>query len=180
MRTLHPALIARCHLPSPLGPMLAVATERGIAGLWFDGQKHHPGPLAVADDPAQRWLVRLRDALAAYWASDAGGEPLDTPARLDLPLDLHGTPFQRTVWRALMQVGRGRTTSYGELAQAAGFGPAVRAVAGAVGRNPVSIVVPCHRVIGRDGTLTGYAGGLQRKEALLRLERRALTEPVPA
>ena len=94
-----------------------------------------------------------------------------TRQAFDLPLDLSGgTPFQQAVWRALLAIPSGATTSYGALARALGSPTAVRAVGAAVGRNPISIVVPCHRVLGAGGALTGYAGGLARKQALLRLE----------
>jgi len=91
----------------------------------------------------------------------------------DLPLDLLGTPFQRSVWQALLRIPAGRTCSYGELAHAIGKPAAARAVGAAVGRNPVSLVVPCHRVLGAGGALTGYAGGVERKRALLELEAQA-------
>ena len=87
-----------------------------------------------------------------------------------MPLDAQGTPFQQAVWRALLAIPSGATTSYGALARALGSPTAVRAVGAAVGRNPLSVVVPCHRVLGADGSLTGYAGGLDRKTALLTLE----------
>jgi methylated-DNA-[protein]-cysteine S-methyltransferase len=154
-------LMAQARFESPLGPLTAAVTARGVAGLWFDGQRHHPGVLDAPVDPDHPLLARLRVALDAYWA----GEPLP-----ELPLDLHGTPFQLAVWRALQHVDRGRTSTYSQIAQGCGEPSAVRATGAAIGRNPVSIVVPCHRVIGRDGSLTGYAGGLARKQALLRLE----------
>ena len=87
-----------------------------------------------------------------------------------MPVDLHGTPFQRAVWQALLQIAPGETTTYAEIARAAGSPRGVRAAGVAIGRNPVSIIVPCHRVIGHDGGLTGYSGGLHRKEALLQFE----------
>jgi methylated-DNA-[protein]-cysteine S-methyltransferase len=87
-----------------------------------------------------------------------------------LPLDLHGTAFQQSVWRALCAIEAGATQSYAAVARSVGSPQAVRAVGAAVGRNPVSVIVPCHRVVGTDGSLTGYAGGLERKRALLALE----------
>jgi methylated-DNA-[protein]-cysteine S-methyltransferase len=157
---------AYSRFPSPLGPMLAAATPQGLCGLWFDGQRHQP---TIADratwSPAPQHPLLLQTAafMAAYFA---GGT-----ARCSLPLDLAGgTPFQQAVWQALLQIPHGATTSYGALSQSLGRPSAVRAVAGAVGRNPVSVLVPCHRVLGRDGSLTGYAGGLERKTALLQLE----------
>ena len=109
-------------------------------------------------------MLRKADAqLDEYFAG--------TRTRFDLPLDLQGgTAFQQSVWQALLAIPRGGTTSYGALSQRIGQAAAVRAVGAAVGRNPLSIVVPCHRVLGADGSLTGYAGGLERKSALLQLE----------
>ncbi|EHR71347.1 O-6-methylguanine DNA methyltransferase [Burkholderiales bacterium JOSHI_001] len=160
----HPyPLVAQCRLNTPLGPMTAAATAAGLAGLWFDGQKHHPGPLDAPQQPQQRWLQAARHTLDRWFE----GQDLDAAA---LALDLHGTAFQRSVWQALLRIPRGSTCSYGTLAQAVGRAAAVRAAAAAVGRNPVSVLVPCHRVLGADGSLTGYAGGLARKQALLALE----------
>ncbi len=157
----HPDLIAQARLSTPLGMMTAAATSDGLAGLWFDGDTHHPGPLDAPTDPSQRWIAAAATALAAYFE----GKPVEP-----VPLDLHGTPFQRAVWQALRELRPGTTTTYSAIAQRIGAPSAVRAVGAAIGRNPVSILVPCHRVLGRDGSLTGYAGGLDRKRALLRLE----------
>jgi methylated-DNA-[protein]-cysteine S-methyltransferase len=140
--------------------MTAAASEHGLAGLWVDGQQHHPRPLPAPTEPEQRWLRVAAQALAAYFER---GE-----WRLDLPLDLSaGTPFQQAVWQALLALPPGRTSTYGAIAQQAGRPAAVRAAGAAVGRNPVSVLVPCHRVLGQGGALTGYAGGLDRKRALL-------------
>jgi methylated-DNA-[protein]-cysteine S-methyltransferase len=138
-----------------------------LAGVWFEGQKHHPGAIdapELADDPL---LSRAAAQLEAYFAG--------TSDTFDVPLDLHGTEFQRAVWKALIAIPPTGTSSYGKLAKALGSPTAVRAIGGAVGRNPVSVIVPCHRVLGSDGSLTGYAGGVDRKRALLMLERVALT-----
>lgn len=159
--TVHPHLVAQARLATPLGPMTAAATAQGLAGLWFDGQAHHPGALTVLHEPGQPWLHAAQAALDAYFA----GRKMALP-----PLDLHGTPFQRAVWQALLAIAPGRTPSYGALAQALQRPAAVRAVGAAVGRNPVSVLVPCHRVVGANGALTGYAGGLDRKRALLALD----------
>ena len=165
-------IVATARAETPLGPVTLAATARGLAGLWFDAQKHHPGPLAPATgDAAARAradavLAEARRQLADWFAGIRPG--------FDLPLDAAGTPFQQAVWRALSALPPGRTCSYGELAAAAGHPGAVRAVAAAIGRNPLSLVVPCHRVVGRDGALTGYAGGLDRKRALLVLEAGAV------
>lgn len=157
-----PQVVAQARLDSPLGPLTAAATERGLAGLWFDGQTHHPGELTAPVNAAHPWLAQAARQLARYWEGDA--------LAFELPLDLHGTPFQQAVWRALLAIGRGATCSYRDIAARAGNATAVRAAGAAVGRNPVSIIVPCHRVLGHDGSLTGYAGGLPRKRALLALE----------
>ena len=161
--SLHPALIAQARLATPLGEMTAAASATGLAGLWFDDQAHHPGPLAAPVDPGQRWLVAAAAALAAYFDGATTLPP-------GLPLDLHGTPFQQAVWRALQALPCGSTATYADIARAAGSSAAVRAAGAAIGRNPVSILVPCHRVIGHNGSLTGYAGGLHRKQDLLRRE----------
>ncbi len=147
---------------SPLGPLLLARTARGLAGAWFEGQRHHP-PLLTArrrdDDPL---LERAAAQLQAYFDG--------TAQRFDVPLDLQGTAFQQAVWAALLAIEPGTTRSYAAIARAIGRPVAVRAVGSAVGRNPVSILVPCHRVVGSDGALTGYAGGIDRKVALLALE----------
>ena len=159
----HPCLTAQCTLQSPLGPLLATATEQGLAGLYFDAQAHHPGATSVPENPSHRVLQAAAQALAAYFDGEA--EPLRRVA-----LDLHGTAFQHAVWRALQTLARGATSTYGQIAAQAGAPAAVRAAGAAIGRNPVGILVPCHRVLGRGGSLTGYAGGLHRKQALLQLE----------
>lgn len=147
----------------PLGPMILAATPRGLSGIWFDGQRHAPDTSIWRRTDAAQVLTRAVDQLSAYFAGRR--------TAFDLPLDLQGgTPFQQRVWQALLGIAPGGTTSYGALSERIGSPAAVRAVGAAVGRNPVSIVVPCHRVIGRDGSLTGYAGGLNRKTALLTLE----------
>jgi methylated-DNA-[protein]-cysteine S-methyltransferase len=110
-------------------------------------------------------LRRAAAELAAYFA----GERLE----FDLPLEPAGTPFQRDIWRAIASVRRGETIAYRELAARAGRPASVRAAGAATGRNPLSIIIPCHRIVGADGALTGYAGGLARKRALLALERGA-------
>jgi methylated-DNA-[protein]-cysteine S-methyltransferase len=167
-------LQAQTRWTSPLGGMLLARTADGLAGLWFDGQKDHPGALAAPERPDDSLLRRTIDQLRRYFDAGGGQRPGAAEAQpFDLPLDLHGTAFQRAVWQALCRIAPGQTCSYGDIAQAVGSPRAVRAVGAAVGRNPVSVIVPCHRVIGRDGSLTGYAGGLERKQALLRLEGRA-------
>ncbi len=144
---------------SPLGPLTLVGGPAGLSALRFPGDGE---PLAAA----ARAPAPLADAVRQLDAYFARGL-----ARFDLELDLGGTPFQRSVWDALQAIPRGSTTTYGALARELGRPAAVRAVAAAVGRTPVPIVVPCHRVLGSDGSLTGYRGGLERKQALLELER---------
>lgn len=156
--------LAQARVDTPLGPVTLAATAQGLAGLWFDGQKYHPGPLDAPVDAAQRWIAQAATELARYW---------DVPMRrFTVALDPQGSAFQRAVWQALRGIGAGHTTSYGVLAARLGRPTAARAVAAAVGRNPISIIVPCHRVLGHDGRLTGYAGGLDRKAALLAIESR--------
>ena len=155
------------HYPSPLGRIVLAASHTGLAGLWFDGQQHFPTRLDALPLVAASSHPVMHEAtaqLAAYFAGER--------SEFDLPLDLSGgTAFQQSVWQALLAIDAGDTASYSEVAARIGNPAAVRAVGAAIGRNPVSIVVPCHRVIGSGGALTGYAGGLARKTALLQLER---------
>ena len=151
-------------IASPLGPLLLARTEAGLAGAWFEGAEAPSG----AD---RRAGARRRSAAAARRAP---ARAPTSPATLRRASTSRSTcrapPFQRAVWQALLAIDAGTTRSYGDIARELGKPVAVRAVGAAVGRNPVSIIVPCHRVIGSDGSLTGYAGGLDRKTALLRLE----------
>ena len=159
----HPSTVQARH-ESPLGPMIVAATDLGLAGLWFEGQRHLPDTSTWPEAPTHPVLLEAVAQLRDYFAGRR--------TQFELPLDLHGgTAFQQSVWQALLAIPAGGTTSYGDIGQRVGRPSAVRAVGAAVGRNPVSIVVPCHRVVGRDGSLTGYAGGLERKSALLELER---------
>lgn len=163
MNTRHITLQRR--IQTPLGPLTAARSAAGLSGLWFDGQKHHPGDLGVPEDDGRDPVLSATEAaLAAYFA----GRPFTLP-----PLDPAGTAFQRDVWRALLAIEAGAADTYGRLAERLGRAQAARALGAAVGRNPISILIPCHRVIGADGSLTGYAGGLDRKRALLALEGRA-------
>jgi methylated-DNA-[protein]-cysteine S-methyltransferase len=146
-----------------LGDMLIAATDNGIAGIWFAGQRHGPDITGWCEDPEHPQLREAARQLGEYFAG--------ARSAFDLPLDLQrGTSFQQSVWRALLAIPRGTTTSYSELGRRIGRPDASRAVGAAVGRNPLSVVVPCHRVVGSGGSLTGYAGGLARKSALLKLE----------
>lgn len=155
--------LRKTHWQGPLGEMIVAASDRGIAGIWFEGQKHLPDhsrwPLDDDHPLLKEALAQLRDYFDGRRAS------------FDLPLDLQaGTPFQQSVWRALLAIPHGGKTTYATLGREIGAPQAARAVGAAVGRNPVSVVVPCHRVLGTGGALTGYAGGIVRKNALLKLE----------
>jgi methylated-DNA-[protein]-cysteine S-methyltransferase len=146
--------------PSPVGPLLLVGDGRALQGLYTGGHPEQVGEGWVEDDVPLQEAV---DQLDAYWAG--------ARVEFDLALDPVGTPFQREVWRALRAIRCGSTLSYGELARRIRHPSAVRAVGLANGQNPIGIVVPCHRVIGADGTLTGYGGGIERKRWLLAHER---------
>ncbi|HET9645328.1 MAG TPA: methylated-DNA--[protein]-cysteine S-methyltransferase [Burkholderiaceae bacterium] len=163
----HTNLVAQARWLSPLGPITLAATECGLTGAWFDGQAHHPGQLLAPHDRQHPCIVAACEQLEAYF-----GKGL---TRFSLPLDLRGTPFQGRVWKVLQTIEHGTTRSYSEIARAIGAPEAMRAVGAAVARNPVSIIVPCHRVLGSDGKLTGYAGGLGRKQALLEHEAATMT-----
>ena len=148
---------------SPLGTMHLLASPHGLLGAWFEGQAHFP---VLRDYPQQQEnaLIALAcDQLQAYFDQKT--------SYFSIPLDARmGTPFQQSVWSVLQSIAPGQTRSYGAIAHTIGKPNAARAVGAAVGRNPWSIIVPCHRVLGAGGALTGYAGGLDRKIALLQLE----------
>ena len=156
------AFAAQCRIDTPLGPMTLAATARGLAGAWFDGQAHHPGDLQAPVAADQRWLAQAAREFEDYFAGRR--------RRFGVALDAQGTAFQQRVWLELRGIPCGSLQTYGDIARALGRPEAARAVGAAVGRNPISVIVPCHRVVGRDGSLTGYAGGLTRKEALLERE----------
>ena len=162
----HDPNIVYAECSSTQGDLYLAATERGLAGMWFTDQRHLPDVSAwkrVDDASQQRVLKETKLQLQAYFAGKL--------QQFDLPLDLSaGTAFQQSVWQALLAIPFGKTTSYGALSNHIGKPLAVRAVGTAIGRNPIGIIVPCHRVIGADGSLTGYAGGLHRKETFLTLE----------
>ncbi len=161
-----PLYARKRRIDSPLGPMWLAATDAGLAGAWFHDQRDPPPAAALARWPDAPADPVLRDAAA--WFEAFYRDPR-TP--WDGPLDLsHGTAFQTAVWAALCDIGSGQTTSYGDIARRIDRPRAVRAVGAAVGANPLSVVVPCHRVVGASGALTGYSGGLERKIALLEME----------
>ena len=163
----HHSIIRRLY-QSPLGNITLAATDQGLAGLWFDGQRHLPAEL-VGVSP---WPLNASHKVLNQTCTQLGEYFAGRRQMFSLPLDLSGgTVFQQAVWQVLLAIPSGGTVSYSELSRRLGQPSAVRAAAAAVGRNPVSIVVPCHRVIGANGSLTGYAGGLDRKTALLKLEQ---------
>lgn len=145
---------------SPVGPLTLVEVGGALGGLYLRDHRHQPTIAGPRDDAA---LPAVRDQLSAYFAG--------TLREFDVPIAVTGTPFQQQVWKALATIPYGERWSYRELAEAIGNPQAVRAVGLANGKNPVSIVVPCHRVVGADGSLTGYGGGLPAKQFLLDLER---------
>ncbi len=151
---------------SPRGRMLLVADDKSLTGVYFIGQKYQPridGEWKRDDRHAP--LRQAKRELAEYFAG--------TRTRFSVKIAPRGTSFQRAVWKAIAGVGFGKTIPYAELARRAGRPGSARAAGAATGRNPVSIIVPCHRIVGSNGALTGYAGGLAKKRALLELEGRA-------
>lgn len=150
---------------SPVGPLTIVAEDGTISALYMDAQRHAPGPESFGPpaDPGDEPFAAAAAQLRAYFAGQL--------TEFDLPLSPAGTSFQHRVWDGLRAIPYGQTVSYGELARRLGSPAASRAVGLANGRNPIAIVVPCHRVIGADGSMTGYGGGLDRKRFLLALER---------
>ncbi len=169
----HPSIVQTA-IESPLGVMVLAATPVGLAGAWFTDQRHLPKALdAVPDfksmphnwprDDAHPTLLKAARQLAEFFAGRRQA--------FDLTYDISGgTLFQQSVWRALLKIGHGQTSSYGRVAREIDNPAAVRAVGMAVGRNPLGVLIPCHRVLGANGSLTGYAGGLHRKVWLLNHE----------
>ncbi|GAA3986040.1 MULTISPECIES: methylated-DNA--[protein]-cysteine S-methyltransferase [Streptomyces] len=147
---------------SPYGPLTLVADDGVLCGLYMTGQRHRPPEEAFGARDDLPAFSEATDQLKAYFAGEL--------KEFTLELRLHGTPFQRSVWEQLRAIPYGETRSYGELADALGSPTASRAVGLANGRNPVGIIVPCHRVVGANGSLTGYGGGLDRKQRLLDFE----------
>jgi O-6-methylguanine DNA methyltransferase len=172
--------LSRSTISTPVGDMLALASDEGLCALEFVGpekrltrldarlQRHFP-PHDIVDGDASV-IARTREWLARYFAGES--------AELgDLPLDMRGAAFEKRVWQALTRIPPGETTSYGAIAKALGVAGASRAVGAANGANPIAIIVPCHRVIGASGHLTGYGGGLDRKTWLLNHEKRWSPSP---
>ena len=166
-------MVSTCHYDSPLGGILLAADEIGLTGLWFDGEKyfadHLPAGHAEQETPM---LAETKRWLDVYFT---GKEPDFTP-----PLHPIGSAFRRLVWELLLQIPYGKTTTYGaiarQLAEKQGLPHmSAQAVGGAVGHNEISIIIPCHRVVGTNGSLTGYAGGIDKKMKLLELEHADMT-----
>ncbi|MCP9952252.1 methylated-DNA--[protein]-cysteine S-methyltransferase [Actinomadura madurae] len=153
-------------IDSPVGPLTLVETDGALSGLYMEMQRHRPpaDTFGAPGDPDSEPFATVAEQLAAYFAGEL--------TEFDMPLRLHGTPFQQRVWDALQEIPYGETTTYGELAVEIGSPSASRAVGLANGRNPVGVIVPCHRVVGSTGSLTGYGGGLDRKRYLLDFERK--------
>ncbi|MEO6205373.1 MAG: methylated-DNA--[protein]-cysteine S-methyltransferase [Mycobacteriales bacterium] len=147
---------------SPIGPLTLVGREGAVTGIYMGEHRHQPDPATFGARDGQT-LPELREQLSAYFAGDRED--------FDVAIDAAGTPFQQRVWAGLREIPYGQTWSYGELAAHLGQPTASRAVGLANGRNPISIVVPCHRVVGSTGALTGYGGGVKRKRWLLDHER---------
>ena len=157
---------------SPVGRLTLAADESGLAGLWLEGQKYFGGSIAKKLGPARETPVlwQAKCWLDRYFAGEQ-------PEIAELPLTPVGSPFQKAVWEILCAIPYGQVTTYGTIAAevAAQMGRAsmsAQAVGGAVGHNPISIIIPCHRVVGADGSLTGYAGGMEVKKKLLEFEKR--------
>ncbi|MGX1757114.1 methylated-DNA--[protein]-cysteine S-methyltransferase [Streptomyces lydicus] len=152
---------------TPVGPLTLVAAGQALTGLYMTDQRHRPPheTFGAPADPGEPPFAAAIDQLRAYFRGEL--------TTFDLPLALRGTPFQRRVWAALGTIPYGETLSYGQLAERLGVPTAARAVGLANGRNPVGIIIPCHRVVGANGSLTGYGGGLDRKRRLLDFERTA-------
>ncbi len=158
---------------SPVRKLTLVATDDGLTAILWENDRPHRVRLNIdAEDDRHPVLVETARQLDEYFAGERN--------TFALPLDMAGTPFQRKVWNALLTIPFGETRSYRQIAEQIGSPSAVRAVGAANGRNPVSIVVPCHRVIGSNGSLTGFAGGLDVKSRLLTLERADHSGPLPA
>lgn len=157
--------LTTCRMTSPFGGILIVANARGdaLCGLYFEGQKYFPPDAhRWREAPAQPVLRQASVQLRDYFSG--------ARTQFDLPLSPEGTPFQRAVWMAIAGVPFGCTITYAELASRCGRPSAIRAAGAATGRNPITIVIPCHRIVGSGGALTGYAGGLPRKQGLLERE----------
>lgn len=164
-------MVAHTVVDSPVGPLTLVARDGVLSGLYMTEQRYRPAEASFGARDASL-LGDVVEQLAEYFSGSR--------TRFDVPLDLVGTPFQRAVWTALLAIPYGETVSYGELARVLGRPTAARAVGLANGHNPISIIVPCHRVVGSGGSLTGYGGGIARKRHLLDFEAQTPTLDLPA
>lgn len=169
MENCKPEKIYTCEFSSPLGQIKASATDSALTGLWFVGQRYFPAQTAswVQDDNHKVFKL-LRKWLENYFSGK-------NPA-VDFSIEPKGSEFQQKVWKILRKIPYGQVTTYGQIAakiaeESGRSSMSAQAVGGAVGHNPVSILIPCHRVIGADSSLTGYAGGIEKKAALLHLEK---------
>ena len=158
-------MISYIEHPSPVGNLLIAATDAGICGIYFEEHKHFKGKDGWLEQPTQLAAQHMKNAAAQLNEYFAGQR-----TEFDVALDMTGTGFQGGVWTALTAIPFGKSVSYTQHAQGLGNPEGLRAVGSAIGKNPVSIIVPCHRVIGSSGAVTGYAGGLERKRFLLALE----------
>jgi methylated-DNA-[protein]-cysteine S-methyltransferase len=150
-------------MTSPIGDIVIVATQDVLAGCYFVGQRYFPNASNWQQKLDHPILQQTKKQLSAYFSKQH--------QQFDLPVSPSGTAFQKTVWQALCNVPYGKTASYQDIANAIGKPTATRAVGTAIGKNPISILIPCHRIIGTDRKLHGYAGGLDKKEFLLQLEQ---------
>jgi methylated-DNA-[protein]-cysteine S-methyltransferase len=156
-------------IESPVGKLKLVTSDKGLAAVMWDDDRPHrvrlgePIPESTSEAESHPVLVQTERQLNEYFAGKR--------KEFSVPLDIRGTPFQKHVWEALLGIPFGETRSYGQLAKQLGNPQVTRAVGAANGRNPISIIVPCHRVIGSSGKLTGFGGGLETKASLLRLEK---------
>lgn len=163
-------MFAYSMFPSPVGALKLVASDHGLAAILWENDRADRVPLGeLVEDREHPVLAETARQLDEYFAG--------TRIRFDLPLDFRGTDFQKSVWAALLTIPAGETRSYAEIARQIGRPSACRAVGAANGKNPISIIAPCHRVIGSDGSLTGFAGGLAGKKYLLELERGVASSP---
>ena len=165
-------MMYRATIPSPVGILTLASDGQALTGLWLEGQKYFGAGLEpeAVDRPELEVFRRTEAWLHAYFAKEVLPH---LP-----PLAPRGSSFRQAVWKLLLEIPYGKTVTYGALAQALrdrGISAAAQAVGGAVGHNPISILIPCHRVVGTDGSLTGYAGGVEKKRALLELEGADLT-----
>lgn len=153
-------------MPSPVGELTLVASEKGLVAVLWENDRPERVPMSEPlDGPDHEILMQAEKQLALYFSGDL--------QCFTVPLDFRGTAFQQQVWQQLLEIPFGETRSYGEIAERIGNPKSVRAVGAANGKNPISIIAPCHRVIGANGKLTGFAGGLEAKAYLLQLETAA-------